>query len=474
MAMFNDDYFDDEYRDINDLLIEFNKVKHGEPHGTISEDDFEFLIDYFESNHEHENTQLACEIATTLYPFSASLFLRKAEWLMDHKKYGQALKVLDQLDEIDPNNIEAVFLKSDILVEQNRFSEAVDILEQHVDQFDSVDKTDILLELSEIYDELEEYDKVYSTLKRILKYEPTNEDALLRICFWAEINNKHEDSIILHQELIEETPFNAMAWYNLGVAYQGIKLYEKAIDAYEYCLAIDDKFEYAYRNQGDAYMQLKQYKKAIEVLEMHLSITKPEDVILDAIGYCWEKQKDYAKARQYYRSASQLNPKDDQIFFKIGETYTKEAQWEKAIKAYSVALHMNKHNASYCMALGNCLMEMHAEKEALVCYLNAVQLRPDIKSTWQSLIKGLYQADYFDEALTQLTIAREHCGFKTDFTYYEAAILLAKGKTKEAVLQLENALEENAKKANALNFIDKDISRHPVFAEILVRYKRKK
>ena len=119
-------------------------------------------------------------------------------------------------------------------------------------------------------------------------------------------------------------------------------------------------------------------------------------------------------------------------------------------------------------------MEMHAEKEALVCYLNAVQLRPDIKSTWQALIKGLYTADYFDEALTQLTIAREHCGYKTDFTYYEAAILLAKGKTKEAVLQLENALEENIKKSNALNFIDKDISRHPVFAEILVRYKRKK
>lgn len=471
--MFNDDYLEDDFRDIEDLLIEFNKVKQGEPHGNITEDDFEFLIDYFESNHDHENTQLACEISTTLYPFSSSLFMRKAEWLMDHKKYGQALKVLDQIDEIDPNNIEAIFLKSDILLEQNRFSEAVDILEKHVDAFDSVDKTDILLELSEIYDELEEYDKVYSTLKRILQYEPSNEDALLRICFWAEINNKHEDSIKLHQELIEETPFNAMAWYNLGVAYQGIKLYEKAIDAYEYCLAIDDKFEYAYRNQGDAYMQLKQYKKAIEVLEVHLSITKPEDVILDAIGYCWEKQKEYAKARHYYRSASQLNPKDDQIFFKIGETYTKEAQWEKAIKAYSVALHINKNNASYCMALGNCLMEMNAEKEALVCYLNAVQLRPDIKSTWQALIKGLYAADYFDEALTQLSIAIEHCGPKTDFIFYKAAILLAKGKTKDAIIHLERALAENPKKMVALNFIDKEISRHPVFAEILIRYKKK-
>jgi len=472
--MFNDDFFDDDFRDIDDLLIEFQKVKRGEPHGLITEEDFEYLIDFFESNCDKENCLIACDISTTLYPFSSTLFLRKAEWLMDQKKYGQALKVLDQIDEIDPHNIECIFLKSDILLEQNRFAEAVHLLEQYVDKFESVDKTDILLELSEIYDELEDFDNVYYSLKRILKYEPSNEDALLRICFWAEINNKHEDSIQLHQEIIEETPFNAMAWYNLGVAYQGIKLYEKSIDAYEYCLAIDDKFEYAYRNQGDAYMQMKQFDKAIEVLEMHLNIAKPEDVILDAIGYCWDKQKEYAKARQYYRRASQLNPQDDQIFFKIGETYTKELQWEKAVKAYSVALHINKNNASYCMALGNCLMEMNADKEALVCYINAVQLRPDIKSTWQALVKALYMSNYLDEALTQLAIAEEHCGHKTEFIYYKAVILMAKGKTKEAVIYLENALIENTKKVSALAFIDKEIAQQPVFEEVLIRYKKKK
>lgn len=472
--MFNEDYFDDDFRDPEDLLIDFHKLKRGEPHGLIAEDDFEYLIDYFEAHGQRENALQASDWSVKLYPFSSSLLLRQAELLMEQKKFGQALKVLDRLDEIDPHNIECIFLKSDILLEQNRFSEAVDILEKHADRFESVDKTDILLELSEIYDELEEFDKVYATLKRILEYEPGNEDALLRVCFWAEITGMHEDSIALHQSILDETPYNAMAWYNLGVAYQGLKLYEKAIDVYEYCLAIDDKFEYAYRNQGDAYMQLKQYDKAIEVLEMHLSIAKPEDVILDAIGYCWEKRKDYSKARQYYRKASQLNPKDDQIFFKIGETYSKELQWEKAVKAYSAALHINKNNASYSLALGNSLMEMGANKEALVCYLNAVQMRPDLKSTWQSLVRGLYLTGYHDEALAQLTIAEHHYGARVEFVYYRAVILLAKGKTKEAVLHLEDALQENPKKAAAVRFLDREAEQHPVFAEVLIRYKKKK
>ena len=126
------------------------------------------------------------------------------------------------------------------------------------------------------------------------------------------------------------------------------------------------------------------------------------------------------------------------------------------------------------MALGNCLMEMQAEKEALVCYLNAVQLRPDIKSTWQSLIKALYMSGYPDEALSQITIAEEHCGTKIEFRYYKAVILLAKGKAKEALLTLEQALAENPKKQNAIGFIDKEIMHHPLFAEVLVRFKKKK
>jgi tetratricopeptide (TPR) repeat protein len=265
-----------------------------------------------------------------------------------------------------------------------------------------------------------------------------------------------------------------MAWYNLGVAYQGLKLFEKSIDAYEYCLAIDDKFEYAYRNQGDAYMQLKQYKKAIEVLEVHLTIAKPEDIILEAIGYCWDKQKEYTKARQYYRKASQLNPQDDQIFFKIGETYAKELQWEKAVKSYSVALNINKNNATYCLALGSSLIEMGADKEALVCFLNAVQLRPDMKSAWQSLIKALYVTGYIEEALTQVSVAEDQYGERVEFVYYRAVLLLALGKTKDAVLHLESALLENPKKSTALQYLDKESVLHPAFADVLVRYKKRK
>src|SRR5690606_32711872 len=133
-------------------------------------------------------------------------------------------------------------------------------------------------------------DAVFDTLKRILKIDPNCEEALHKICYWTDFAEKQEESIVLHQEIIDAFPYNALAWFNLGSAYQGLKMYEKAIDAYEFCLAIDDKIKLPYRNIAKAYTRLKKYGKAIEFIEKNLELGKPEVEIFEALGHCFEKK----------------------------------------------------------------------------------------------------------------------------------------------------------------------------------------
>lgn len=468
-----DDNLDDEWNSLDELLERYNNVKKGESMGMMDEDDFEKVIEYYFQDNNEEEALLACDIARTYYPFSTSILLLKAEILTQGQKYGQALIVLDEVDANDQVNLDATLLRSDILVAQFKYDQAAMWLEQRSELFEGKDKIELLLELTDVYDECEEFDAVFDTLKRVVKIEPRNEEALQKICFWADFTKRLEESISLHIHITDEDPYNALAWFNLGAAYQGLKLYEKAIDSYEFCVAIDDKFEFAYRNMADAYMRLKWYEKALEVLEIHLELAKPEDVIFEAMGYCWEKKKNFPRARYYYRQASQLSPQDDSIFYKIGETYAREKQWEKAVKAYSVALHLNKENAAYCMAIGNCLMEMEAESEALVCYLNAVKLKPGNKTTWVALIRGLYVAGYYDEALTQIEVARENCGDKAEFRYYQAAALFELGKSKEAVIQLERALRNAPSRLKVFTELNPEYMRRSSVTELIARYKKK-
>lgn len=472
--MYYDDFNDDEQGPLDETLRRYEEVKKGESASILDEEEFERVIEYFFQNSNEEQALLACDIARTYYPFSSAILLLKAEIFTQAQKYGQALKALDEMQQYDNANLDAVLLRSDILLAQLKYDQAALWLEQRSEEYEGKEKTEILLELSDVYDESEEFDAVFDTLKRVIKIDRRNEEALQKICFWAEFTERLDESVEIHTALTDEDPYNALAWFNLGAAYQGLKLYEKCIDAYEYCIAIDEKFEFAYRNMADAYMRLKWYEKALEVLEKHIEIAKPEDVIFEAMGYCWEKRKDFAKARQFYRQASQLSPQDDGIFYKIGETYAREKQWEKAVKSFSVALHLNKDNASYCMAIGNCLMEMDVKSEALVCYLNAVRLKPGNKTTWVALIRGLYLTGYYEEALTQLAVAREHCGEKGDFYYYHAASLFEMGKAKEGLLQLEKGLRLSPSKVKVFTELNPEFLLRSAVAELVGKYKKSK
>lgn len=473
--MFEDDdeYLNDDHASMEDLLRRYEAVKRGESANPMDEEEFERVAEYYFQNSNEEQALLACDIARTYYPFSGTVLLLRAEILTQAQKYGQALKALDEMEQYDAHNIDAVLLRSDILVSQYKHAAAAAWLEGETGYFEGKDLIELLLELSDVYDEGEEFDSVFDTLKRIIAIDRRNEEALQKLCFWAEFTNRLEESVAIHQALLDEDPYNALAWFNLGAAFQGLKLWEKSIDAYEFCVAIDETFEFAYRNMADAYMRLKWYERAIEVLEKHLEIAKPEDVIYEAMGYCWEKQKNFKKARHYYRQASQLSPQDDGIFYKIGETYAHEGAWEKAMKSFGVALHLNKENASYCIAMGNCLMALHSVKEALVCYLNAVRLKPTVKNTWVTLIRGLYMGGFYEEALTQLQIAREHVGDKPDLRYYDAAMLLELGKSKEAMIQLESALRNAPTRIKTFTELNPDYLRRSAVAELIARYKKK-
>lgn len=471
--MFEDDFNDEEWGPLEETLRKYEEVKAGESVSILDEEEFERVIEYYFQNSNEEQALLACEIGRTYYPFSASLLLLRAEILTQSQKYGQALKALDEMEQYDNSNLDAVLLRSDILLAQLKYDQAALWLEQKSIDYNGREKTEILLELSDVYDESEEFDAVFDTLKRVIKIDRRNEEALQKICFWAEFTERLEESVAIHTQLTDDDPYNALAWFNLGAAYQGMKMYEKCIDSYEYCIAIDDKFEFAYRNMADAYMRLKWYERALEVLEKHIEIAKPEDVIFEAMGFCWEKRKDFSRARQFYRQASQLSPQDDGIFYKIGETYAREKQWEKAVKSYSVALHLDKDNASYCMAIGNCLMEMDVKSEALVCYLNAVRLKPGNKTTWIALVRGLFITGYYEEVITQLAVATAHCGEKADFYYYHAACLFELGKAKEALLQLEKGLRISPLRIKIFTELNPEYLLRSAVTELIGRYKKK-
>jgi tetratricopeptide (TPR) repeat protein len=351
---------------------------------------------------------------------------------------------------------------------------AVELLQQAISNFEGEEKIELLFELADVYDDYEEFDKVFDCLKVILKEDPANEEALYKICFWTDFTGRNEESIRLHLRIIDKHPYSELAWFNLGAAYQGLKLYEKAIDAYQYALAIDEKFDYAYRNIGDAYIRLRRYREAIEALEKVLELSKPEEVIYEAIGHCYDHLKQYAQARFHYRKASHLNPEDSKLFYKIACTYYHEGQWASAIKQLESALRIHRSQSEYNLLMGECKLQINEVKEAIQYLLSAVKARPRNVSGWEALIRCLYQAEYYTEARQQALAALSHTNNKYVFLYYLAAILFAMNKSKEALLYLEKAMSASLKHLKKFIDLNPSILQNTQVVDVIARYKKKK
>ena len=333
----------EDREEFRELLKQYENLRLGRGHSFLDEESFEKIIDHFDELENIPKAMEACELAITQYPYSSSLLIKKSDLLLSTQQYQKALKVLEQAEILGKGEINLYILKTDAYLALDQQEKAVELLQEALLSFEGEERIELLFELADVYDDYEEFDKVFDCLKLILEDDPNNEEALYKICFWTDFTGRNEEGIRLHQDIIDNYPYNELAWFNLGASYQGLKLYEKSIDAYQYAIVIDEKFDYAYRNMGDAYIRIRKYKEAIEALEKVLELSKPEDVIYEAIGHCYDRLKNFAQARFHYRKASHLSPDDSKLFYKMACTYYNEGQWESAVKQLDSAMKIHRY-----------------------------------------------------------------------------------------------------------------------------------
>ncbi len=460
--------------ELRELLQQYDNLKAGKPNSFIEEDSFERLINYYDEKEQLAHALEVSEYATTQYPYSSTLLLRKADLLIALRRYKEALYILKQAEILDAKDTALYILKTDAYLALDQQAKAAAVLEAALDDFEGEEKIDLLFELADVYDDYENFEKVFDCLKMILEQEPNNEEALYKICFWTDFTGRNEEAIRLHQKIVDDFPFNELAWFNMAAAYQGLKLYEKAIDAYKYAVAIDDKFDYAWRNMGDAFLRLRKYKDAIEVLEKALELARPEDVIYEAIGHCYDRMGNFAQARFNYKKATHLSQGDSQLHYKIACTYMNEGNWNNAIKNLEVAMRMHRLQPEFNLAMGQCFMEMGNFDDAITYFGNVVRVRPKNLNGWVELLKCLYKAGLFEEALEYANFAFEQTDGKPVFIFYKSAILFAMGKSKEATLQLEMGMEKNHKLIKKIIELNPAILQSQQVVDVLARFKKKK
>ncbi len=432
---------DPSFGELMDVIRKYEDAENSQQTLFLDEETYLRIIEFYMDNREFKRANGVVENALEQYQYSCELWVKKAELLAEQNKYDASLAALESAENLDKTEIAIYLLRSDIYLSQGRHDEALDVIAQGLPLADDPDDIcDLYLEQADIYEDMGLYSEVLESLRDCLKSNPENEEGLNRLWFCTELTEQYEESRAFHKMIVDENPYNHLAWFNLGHAYAGLKRYDEGIEALEFAVAIDDSYDLAYEMMGDVYFDQKNFAKALECYHDSIRSGKPNKETLCKVAESYSQLKDYHKARGYFRKALAIDPNYDEAFFLVGETYRAEGNYAKAVEAYERAAKISPENVDYLNALGDaCIMNDEVEGAILV-FERVLTLSPNIKQHYINLATAHYGMENFRQCFDILTEASEKFDNPADIWYIKFVFYNQIGNKNEALVSLQKGL----------------------------------
>ncbi|MDC1047000.1 tetratricopeptide repeat protein, partial [Candidatus Pseudothioglobus singularis] len=163
-----------------------------------------------------------------------------------------------------------------------------------------------------------QYIKALSIIDRLL--ETYHNDPFLFnikgscLCETGDLNT----SIISFEKAITLKPDYAEALFNLGVAYQKLNQFDKAIESYEKALNIQHAYPTVHLNLGIIYFQTDQLNSAIKSFEWAVAYSPNHSKAYYNLGSALQKNRQFEKAKKQFEKAISINPNYADAYDSLG------------------------------------------------------------------------------------------------------------------------------------------------------------
>jgi tetratricopeptide (TPR) repeat protein len=407
------------------------------------------LINHYEKQCQFDKALQVTSLALRLYQFKPDFFLIKAKLLVSSQKPLAAISVLEQAYALSPSDPEISLLKAKAYALSQQFDESLRIISDLKCEFLKTDFTELLLVEAFIYETMKDFNKMFDSLREALILNPNNHEALEQIWVSVEFSKKYDESVQLHQDIIDKNPYSYLAWYNLGHAYSCLGEYEKAVEALEYSFLINPHFEQGYLDCAELCLQVSMYEKALRCYQEANEIFGPDAELIVYIAECLIKLNRHKEAKVKLQRAIYQDPYNEEIFFYLGECYCAESSWKKAIKAYLQAIELDDQREEFHAGIALAYENIDNVKKAESHYRKSANCGLEQSKYWCLYISFLLTSKQFEKA-EKILIRADKYSFGADLLYCRAAYYFLTDSRENAIATLEEALAENSKEYHIL------------------------
>ena len=199
--------------------------------------------------------------------------------------------------------------------------------------------------LNEAYELEEKGDlpKAISLLDKAIEKKSNFRPALLNRGYYKSQLGKREDGILDYEKILSFDSGNTLVLYNIGINYQELAEYEKAISYFSRALNSDGVSTVMPSSDG-GYLVMKANIDLDQLdNDMDFEVTKSEIEFSRGVNYFFNKQYDFAISD--FEKTIKANYDKVNGYFFLGEIYLKKDNLEKACENYTLSASLGDLDA---------------------------------------------------------------------------------------------------------------------------------
>ncbi|WP_299522166.1 tetratricopeptide repeat protein [Winogradskyella sp.] len=435
--------------------------------------EFENIIHHYLENGKVSLAKRAIKLGLSQHPSSVNLRLFQVEILVIENKFSEADDILDMLHDLEPTNEEIFIQKANVLSKQDEHEKAIEILLIAIDVSSTPSEdSDLYALVGMEYLFLDQFENAVMYFKKCLESDPSDYSALHNVVYCYDFLDLNEDAIAYLNNFLDSNPYCEVAWHQLGRQYFAIKDYTKANAAFDFAIISDDTFVGAYIEKGKVLEKLKYYEEAIENYKITLALDEPTSFALLRIGHCYEKLGKEDMALQFFKKTVEEDALLDKGWIAITKFYMKRLNYQKALHYINKAVNIDGENVLYWKLFATINKRLNFLEEAEIGYKRTLELGNYELDTWLDRSDILIALGEYDAAIYNLNQAAEFYPENSEIEYRLGGLYFTTHQTEEGRFHLKNALKLNIDYSFIINELFPKLNNRPMVKAIISECKK--
>jgi len=366
----------------------------------LDADEFVLLAQYYVELGDYNEAEHVIDEGLKMHPGNSELMLQYAKKLVYLEKYEEAHDYLSRIT--NDGDIELPLLKIESLLHLKKFDEAAKIIDEVMSE--NIPESDLYTFLTEVgymYNDIDQFDRAIFFLEESMKQGIVDMDVFNDLSYAYEMKGDFEKAIEYNNKLLDNDPYSFDGWTNLGKLYSLNEEYDKAVDAFDFALTINEKDIPTLKMKALSLYMNDNVEEALRIFEECLEEAPDDESLYDSLLDGYEVMEQYEEMMKIIdRKEKKFGPEG--ILLKKAHVYIVQQNFDKAQEIFEQIPENEKNSWEYFMLEGDLDFYNEDYAAAETAYMKASMESPDNENIIDRLANVSVAREKFEQAAEYL------------------------------------------------------------------------